>query len=68
MLCESGITIDVELWELDEVRKVNDNVQGKFYKELMGLPRCAVNIMAEIEVVRRSRRRKAMWRAEQYWQ
>jgi hypothetical protein len=43
MLCKSRILKGVELWRLHEALKEN-NVEGKFCKELIGLPRCAVNV------------------------
>jgi hypothetical protein len=55
------------VWSLDESWKKNDNVQGKFCKELMESPQCSVTVMAGIEVVRHSRR-KLMWRAEKHSQ
>jgi hypothetical protein len=60
MLCRSRILKGVEVWRLDEAWEENNRVQGKFCKELIGLLKCAANVMAEIKVVRHSTRRKTM--------
>jgi hypothetical protein len=58
----------VELWGLDEAWKEFDRIHGRFCKKILGLPRCAVNGMAEMVLGRDSRRGKAMWLAVKYWQ
>jgi hypothetical protein len=49
-------------------RKLTDRIHGRFCKEILALPRCAANVMAEMELGRDSRRGKAMWVAVKYWQ
>jgi hypothetical protein len=68
MLCESRITCGVELWGLDEAEKEGDRMHGRFCKKTLGLPRCAVNGMTEMELGTDSRRGKAMWLAVKHWQ
>jgi hypothetical protein len=58
----------VELWGLDEAFKEVDRIHGQFCGEILGLPRCVANGMAEMELGRNSRRGKAMWVAVKYWQ
>jgi hypothetical protein len=42
--------------------------ERQFYKKILGVPRCAANGVAEMELGRDSRRGTAMWWAVQYWQ
>jgi hypothetical protein len=58
----------VEAWGVDEAWKEVDRIYGRFCKKILGLPKCLVNGMAEIELGRESRREKAMWLTVQYWQ
>jgi hypothetical protein len=68
MLCKSRIMYGVEVWGLDEAWKEVDRIHGRFCKKILGLPRCTANGLAEMELGRDSRRRKAMWLAVKYWQ
>jgi hypothetical protein len=52
MLCESRIIYRVELWGPYEAWKISAKVHGRFCKKLLGLPRCAANGMAEMELGR----------------
>jgi hypothetical protein len=67
-LCESRIMGGVELWGLDEAWKEVDRIHGRFCKKILGVPRCEANGVAEMELGRDSRKRKAMWLAVQCWQ
>jgi hypothetical protein len=58
----------LKLWRLDEAWKEVDRIHGRFCKKILGLPRCAANGVAEMELGRNSRRGKAMWLAVKYWQ
>jgi hypothetical protein len=58
----------VELWGLDEAWKEVDRIHRQLCKKTLGLPRCAVNGMAEMELGRDSKRGKVMWLAVKYWQ
>jgi hypothetical protein len=62
-MCESRIMYCVEIMGLDEAWKEVDRIHGRFCKKLLGLPRCAANDVAEMELGRDSRREKAMWLA-----
>jgi hypothetical protein len=66
MLCESRIMYGVELWGLDKAWKEVDRLHGRFCKKILGLPRCAANDVAEMELRRDSRRGKAMWLTIKY--
>jgi hypothetical protein len=59
--CESRIMHGVELWGLDEAWKEVGRIHGRFCKKILGLPRGAVNGVAEMELGRDNRRGNAMW-------
>jgi hypothetical protein len=59
---------DVELWGLDEAWKEVGRIHGRFWNKILDLPMCAVNVMAEMELGRDSRRGKAIWLTFKYWQ
>jgi hypothetical protein len=67
MLCESKITYGIEVWRLSEAWKELDKVHHRFCKKLMGIPNCAVNGMAEMELGRQSRRGKCIGQILKYW-
>jgi hypothetical protein len=67
-LCESRIMYSVELWGLDEAWEEVDRIHGRFFKKILGLPRCAENGMADTELGRDIRRTEAVWLAVKYWQ
>ena len=51
MLCESKITYGIEVWGLSKAWKLY-KILGIFCKKLMGIPNCAVNGYAEVEICR----------------
>jgi hypothetical protein len=55
------------VWDFDELQKVTGKARGKFCVKLMGLPSCAANGLAEIELDRKSRKSKIMWLMAEYW-
>jgi hypothetical protein len=51
----------------DELQKVTGKARCKFCVKLMGLPSCAANGLAEIELDRKSRESKIMWLMVECW-
>jgi hypothetical protein len=64
-ICQSKIMYGVVL---DEAWKEIDKPYRRFCKKILGLPRCAVNSVAEMELGRDSRRGKVIWLTVKYWQ
>jgi hypothetical protein len=60
MISESSIMYGKELWSVYDTWKEIDNIHGRFCKNILGLPRCAANETAEIELGRNRRRGKTM--------
>jgi hypothetical protein len=58
MVCESRIMCGIEVWGLNEALKEADKVHSRFCKKLIGIPNCAANGFAEMELGRESRRGK----------
>jgi len=56
------------VWGIDELQKVTGKVRGKFCVKVMGLPSCAANGLAEIELDRKCRKSKIMRLMVEYWQ
>ena len=54
---ESQIMCGIEIWVLNGARKEIDKVYCNFCKKIIGIPNCAVNGFAEMELGRESRRR-----------
>jgi hypothetical protein len=67
MLCESKIMYGIEVWKLIEAWKELDKVHRTFCKKLMGIPNCAVNKLAEMELGRESRRGKCTGQTLTFW-
>jgi hypothetical protein len=57
----------IEVWSLSEAWKELDKVYHRVYKKLMGIPNCAVNGLAEMELGRESRRGKRIGQILKYW-
>jgi hypothetical protein len=58
----------VETWEAEEGWKETDKVQGRMCKKILGIPICAANVAAELELGRDNRRSKVMSTLVKYWQ
>jgi hypothetical protein len=68
MISESSMMYGVELWGVYDAWKETDKIHGRFCKKILGVPRCAANGAAEIELGRDSRRGKTMRLTLKYWQ
>jgi hypothetical protein len=55
------------VWGFDELQKITGKARGKFCVKLMGLPTCATNGLAEIELDRKSGKSKIIWLMAEYW-
>lgn len=58
MVRESRVMCGIEVWGLNEAWKEIDKVHSRFCKQLIGIPNCAANGFAEMELGRESRRGK----------
>jgi hypothetical protein len=56
----------IKMWEMSETRKELDEVRSRFCKKLMGLPNCAVNGFAEMELDRESGKGKYIGQIVKY--
>jgi hypothetical protein len=68
MTSESSMMYGIELWGVYDAWKEIDKIHGRFYKKILGVPRCAANGAAEIELGRDSRRGKTISVILKYWQ
>jgi hypothetical protein len=68
MISESSMMYGIKLWGVYDALKETDKIHGRFCKKILGLPRCAANGAAEIELGRDSRRGKTMRLTLKYWQ
>ena len=67
MLGESKITYGIEVWRLSESWKELGKVHRRFFKKLVGIPNCALNGLAEMELGRESRRGNCIGQILKYW-
>jgi hypothetical protein len=67
MGCESRLTYGAKIWGLDKGWKETDIIYGRLCKKILGIPRFAVNGVAEVELRRDSRRGKVLCLAVKYW-
>jgi hypothetical protein len=67
MISESSMMYGVELRGVYDAWKGVDKIHGRFCKKIFGVPRCATNGAAEIELGRDSRRGKTMSLTLKYW-
>jgi hypothetical protein len=68
MVCESRMMYGVEIRGIEEGWKEIDKIHGRVGRKILGIPRFAANWVAELELGRDSRRRKAMNTLVKYWQ
>jgi hypothetical protein len=68
MISESSMMYGIELWGVYDAWKEIDKIHGRFCKKILGVPRCAANGAAEIELGRDNRRGKTMSLTLKYWQ
>jgi hypothetical protein len=68
VISESTMMYGIELWGVYDAWKEIDKIHGRFCKKVLGVPRCAANEAAEIELVRDSRTGKTMRLTLKYWQ
>jgi hypothetical protein len=68
MISECGMMYGTELWGVHDAWEETDKIHGKFCEKILGVPRCAANGAAEIELGRDSRRGKTMSLTLKYWQ
>ena len=68
MLCKSKIWYKEEKRGLKWEGRVTGKERDEFCKELMGLPNCTANIIAEMELSRDSGKGKVMGLTVQRWQ
>ena len=59
MVWKSIIRYEEEIWELKQEGRVTGKEHAEFCKELMGLPNCTANRIAEMRLGRDSRKGKA---------
>jgi hypothetical protein len=64
MACESKFMYGIHVSRLSKAWKEVGNIHRRFYKKLMGVPNCAANGFADIELGRESRRGKS---TVKYW-
>jgi hypothetical protein len=57
----------IELWEVYNAWMEIGKIHTRFCKKVLGIPRCAANGAAEIELSRESRREKIMSLTLKYW-
>jgi hypothetical protein len=67
MACESKIMYGIEVWGLNGAWKEVDKVHSIFCKKTIGVPNCAANGFAEMELGRESRRSRCLGRILKYW-
>jgi hypothetical protein len=60
MVSESSMMYGIELWGVYDAWKLTDKIHGRFCKKILGVPQCAANGAAEIELGRDSKRGKTM--------
>jgi hypothetical protein len=68
MISESSMMCDIELWGVYDAWTEIDKIHGRFCKKILGVPRCAANGAAEIELGRDRRRGKIISLTLKYWQ
>ena len=66
MSCQSKIMYGIEIWRLNGACKEAGKVHSVFCKKIIGIPNCAANGFAELELVRESRS-KCLGRILKYW-
>jgi hypothetical protein len=59
MVCESKIMYGIEVWGLNGAWKEAEKIHSIFCKKIIGIPNCAANGFAEMELGRESREASA---------